>query len=70
MESLLKQFTFPSSMEAHCETRATVIEDVIYNLEAILKEETTVISEDTPQSDYNCKEYKTLLSNLRSWRQS
>ena len=56
-------------MEAHLETRSTIIEDLIYNLEAILKEETTRVTEDAPESDYNSKEYKPFLSNVRSWRQ-
>ena len=68
MQTLIKEFIFPLSMEAHLETRATVIQDLL-NLEEILKEETTRVTEDAPESDYNSKEYKTFLSNVRSWRQ-
>ena len=69
METLINQSIFPSSMEAHWETKSTIVGHLL-NLDEILKEETTIVSEDAPVSDYNSKKYKTLLSNLRSWRQS
>jgi len=69
MQTLIKQFIFPSYMEAHWETKSTIVEHLL-NLDEILKEETTVVTEEAPSSNYNSKKYKTLLSNLRSWRQS